>query len=53
VLLVVISALVPYFAPVPFLGLEIFVGFIQALVFAMLTLVFISMATMAHNTHAH
>ncbi len=51
VLLVVISALVPYVVPIPFLGLEIFVGFIQALVFAMLTLVFISMATTAHGGH--
>ena len=30
VLLVVISFLVPYIAPLPFLGLEIFVGFVQA-----------------------
>jgi F-type H+-transporting ATPase subunit a len=48
VLLVVVSALVPYLAPLPFLGLEIFVGFIQALVFSMLTLVFVSMATAEH-----
>jgi len=48
VLLVVISFLVPYVAPLPFLGLEIFVGFIQALVFAMLTLVFLKMATTGH-----
>jgi F-type H+-transporting ATPase subunit a len=53
VLLVVISFLVPYAAPLPFIGLEIFVGFIQALVFAMLTLVFLKMATMAHGEHAH
>jgi F-type H+-transporting ATPase subunit a len=32
VLLVVIASLIPYFAPIPFLGMEIFVGFIQALV---------------------
>lgn len=53
VLLVVISALAPYVVPTPFYGLEIFVGFIQALVFAMLTLVFISMATTAHGDHEH
>ncbi len=52
VLLVVISALVPYLVPVPFFGLELFVGLIQALVFAMLTLVFLSMATTAHGEHA-
>ena len=51
VLLVVISSLVAYIAPLPFLGLELFVGFIQALVFALLTLVFIKMATTAHGGH--
>lgn len=51
VLLVVIAFLVPYIAPIPFLGLEIFVGFIQALVFAMLTLVFLKMAMTAHGHH--
>ncbi|MFY9457800.1 MAG: F0F1 ATP synthase subunit A [Candidatus Spechtbacterales bacterium] len=44
VLLIVVAALIPYIAPIPFLGLEIFVGFIQALVFSMLTLVFIKVA---------
>lgn len=44
VLLVVIAALIPYVAPIPFLGLEVFVGFIQALVFSMLTLIFIKVA---------
>ncbi|MCX6807018.1 MAG: F0F1 ATP synthase subunit A [Candidatus Berkelbacteria bacterium] len=44
VLLVVISALVPFVAPLPFYFLEIFVGFIQALVFTMLTIVFIRLA---------
>ncbi|MFH0770498.1 MAG: F0F1 ATP synthase subunit A [Candidatus Peregrinibacteria bacterium] len=51
VLLVVISFLMPYLAPIPFMGLELFVGFIQALVFAMLTLVFIKMATTGHGGH--
>ena len=49
VLLAVISFLIPALAPLPFLGLEIFVGLIQALVFAMLTLVFINMATLSHD----
>ncbi|MFH1444487.1 MAG: F0F1 ATP synthase subunit A [Candidatus Peregrinibacteria bacterium] len=53
VLLVVISFLMPYFAPIPFLGLEIFVGFIQALVFALLTAVFLKMAVTAHGGHDH
>lgn len=45
VLLVVISSLVPYVVPLPFYFLELFVGFIQAMVFAMLTLVFLKVAT--------
>lgn len=49
VLLVVIAFLMPYIAPLPFLGLELFVGFIQALVFALLTLVFLKMATAVHG----
>ncbi len=44
VLLLVMLFLVPYFVPLPFLFLELFVGFIQALVFSMLTLVFLKMA---------
>lgn len=50
VLLVVIAFLLPYAAPVPFFLLEIFVGFIQAFVFAMLALVFIAIATTEHST---
>lgn len=45
VLLTVTTFLVPVLAPVPFYGLELFVGFIQALVFSMLTLVFLHLAT--------
>ena len=48
VLLVIIGFLVPFVIPMPFLMLELFVGFIQALVFAMLTMVFISMAISHH-----
>lgn len=53
VLLVVIAFLMPYVAPLPFLGLELFVGLVQALVFALLTLVFLTMATSAHAPHEH
>lgn len=49
VLLVVITSLIPVLAPLPFLGMEVFVGFIQALVFALLTLVFIQIATVSHH----
>ena len=48
VLLVITAFLVPYAIPVPFLLLEIFVGFVQALVFSMLTMVFISIAISHH-----
>jgi F-type H+-transporting ATPase subunit a len=48
ILLTIIAFLVPYVVPLPFLFLEIFVGFIQAFVFAMLALVFTAMATTEH-----
>jgi len=49
VLLLIIAFLVPVLASFPFLMLEIFVGFIQALVFTMLTTVFISVAIAKHH----
>jgi len=50
VLLTVMFFLVPYLVPLPFMLFEVFVGFIQAMVFSMLTLVFLKMATMeAHH----
>ncbi|MEA3355670.1 MAG: FoF1 ATP synthase subunit a [Patescibacteria group bacterium] len=49
VLLAVISFLLPVLVPLPFIGLEIFVGFIQALVFATLTLVFANIATTSNH----
>ena len=45
VLLVIMMALVPLIIPLPFFFLEFFVGLIQALVFAMLTLIFLKVAT--------
>src|SRR3989344_141207 len=48
-LLLVLAGLVPFLVPIPFLGFELFVGFIQALVFAMLTLVFLTIATAEHH----
>lgn len=44
VLLTVVAFLIPLFAPLPFIGLELFVGLIQALIFSMLTAVFLSSA---------
>ena len=52
VLLIIIGFLGPYFMPLPFLFLEVFVGFIQAFIFAMLTLVFIGTAVTSHEEHA-
>lgn len=52
VLLAVIAFLIPFIVPLPFLVLELFVGFIQALVFSMLTAVFISVA-LAHGEEGH
>ena len=50
VLLTVMFFLVPYFVPLPFMMFEVFVGFIQAMVFSMLTLVFLKIATIeAHH----
>lgn len=49
VLLTVVAFLVPLIAPIPFLGLELFVGLIQAVVFSMLTAVFLNVATTAHH----
>lgn len=51
VLLLIVGFLVPYFIPLPFLFLEIFVGFIQAFIFSMLTLVFIAMAIRHEEAH--
>jgi F-type H+-transporting ATPase subunit a len=49
VLLTIVAFLVPVLASFPFIALEIFVGFIQALVFSMLTAVFISNAVVEHH----
>lgn len=46
-LLLVIMFFVPYIVPVPLIAFEVFVGFIQAFVFAILTLFFIKLAAEA------
>ncbi|SRR5258708_2673531 len=54
VLLAIIVFLVPYLIPLPFLFLEIFVGFVQAFIFGMLALVFVAMAVAhGHEEVAH
>jgi len=50
VLLTVISYIGKVVVPMPFYGLELFVGMIQALVFAMLSLVFFNIATQGHES---
>ena len=49
VLLGVLAFLIPYLISIPFYGLELFVGFIQALVFSALTLVFFTLAVKGHD----
>jgi F-type H+-transporting ATPase subunit a len=49
VLLLVMAFLIPYIISIPFYGLELFVGFIQALVFMLLTLVFFTLAASSHH----
>lgn len=51
VLLAVVIFLVAFLVPAPFYGLKLFVGFIQALVFMMLTVVFFSTAVVSHGDH--
>jgi len=53
ILLLVMGLIVPVLGPTPFIALEIFVGFIQALVFMMLASVFINMATLGHGDEHH
>ena len=53
VLLLLMSFLVPFVLVVVFYGLELFVGLIQAFVFAMLTLVFAQLAVTSHDGDHH
>jgi F-type H+-transporting ATPase subunit a len=43
--------LIPWVAAVPFYGLELFIGFVQALIFCGLTVVFLVMAVAPHEEH--
>ena len=55
VVLAKVSTIFAFLIPVPFLLLEVIVGFVQALVFGMLTMAFMSIMTTAHHeeNHAH
>ena len=51
VLLASMSALLAFGLPIPFMFLEVIVGVIQALIFAMLILAYLTMNTMSHEEH--
>jgi F-type H+-transporting ATPase subunit a len=51
VILIVMSFLLAYVLPLPFYGFEVFVAFIQSVIFAVLTLVFMSIAVVPHGGH--
>jgi len=52
VLLATMLALAPIIVPVVFLGLELIFGFVQALVFALLTMTYITLAIAEQRQHA-
>jgi F-type H+-transporting ATPase subunit a len=52
-LFLVLRFLLTLFFPVIFLGVELFLGFVQSLIFAMLTLVFGIMAVAVHGEGEH
>lgn len=53
ILLLVAMFLVPWLFALPFYGLELLIGFIQALIFAGLTLIFATVAVSPHEEEAH
>lgn len=53
VVLSTIASMFAFLFPIPFMLLEVIVGLVQALVFAMLTMVFMSILMTAHNSEEH
>lgn len=53
IVLGIFSDLVPLFVPVIFLGLGLFISFVQAFVFTLLTVVYIGLATEEHHHPEH
>ena len=49
----IFSDLVPYIVPIPFYALGIFVSFVQAFVFTLLTMIYIGSAVEHHDHEAH
>ena len=52
ILLLIVAFLVPWVLALPFYGLEILVGLVQALIFGGLTLVFVTLAVTPHHIGA-
>ena len=52
ILLLIAIFLVPWVLALPFYGLELLIGFVQALIFGGLTLVFLTVAVASHETEA-
>jgi F-type H+-transporting ATPase subunit a len=50
ILLLIAAFLLPWFFAIPFYGLELLVGFVQALIFGGLTLVFLTVAVSHHGS---
>ncbi len=53
IVLLTISSMFAFLAPLPFLLLEVIVGLVQALVFSMLTMVFMAILTIPHHAEKH
>ena len=53
ILLLVAAFLIPWLFAIPFYGLELLIGFIQAIIFGGLTLIFLTLAVEAHEEEAH
>jgi F-type H+-transporting ATPase subunit a len=49
ILLLVVAFLVPWLFAIPFYGLELLIGFIQAVIFGGLTLIFLTLAVESHG----
>ena len=52
ILLLIAAFLIPWVFALPFYGLELLVGFVQALIFSGLTLVFLTLATAHHGAES-
>jgi F-type H+-transporting ATPase subunit a len=53
IILATMAFLITFWLPIPFYILEVFVGLVQAVVFAMLALIFFTMATISHSHESH